>query len=52
MDKAFNLLKTVFIIGLIVYIIGLGISEEMLLSFIKEAGSKLSPYIIEILHLR
>lgn len=52
MDKAFNLLKTVFLIGLIVYLIGLGISEEALMKFIQEAGSKLSPYVIEILHLR
>ncbi len=52
MDKAFNFLKIVFIIGLIVYLIGLGISEEQLLKFIQDAGTKLAPYFIEILHLR
>lgn len=52
MDKAFNLLKIVFIISLIMYLIGLGISEEQLFAFIKTTGEKLSPYIIEILHLK
>jgi len=52
MDKAFNLIKTVFIIGLIVYIIGYGFSEEALMKILQDTGSKLTPYIIEILHLR
>lgn len=52
MDKAFNFLKIVFIISLIIYLIGLGISEEQLLSFIKTAGSRVAPYFIDILHLR
>lgn len=52
MDRAFDFLKIVFIISLIVYLIGLGISEEQLLNFVKITGSKLAPYFIEILHLR
>jgi len=33
MDKAFNLLKTVVLIGVIIYIIGFMISEEFIMDF-------------------
>lgn len=52
MTRAFNFIKIIFFITALVYLIGFAISDEFLKSFIKEAGSKLAPYGIEILHLR
>jgi len=52
MQKAFNLLKLTFFLGLIIYLIGSILQEEFLLKIIKGAGEKLAPYGIEIFHLR
>ncbi|MFZ8848149.1 MAG: hypothetical protein ACO2O4_02850 [Minisyncoccia bacterium] len=52
MDKAYNLIKTVILIGLIIYIIGFMVSEEFIMDIIKPLGEKLAPFGVKILHLR
>mgnify|MGYP001627192706 CR=1 FL=1 len=52
MGRAFNFIKIIFFFIAFVYLIGFAITDEFLRKFINEAGSKLAPYGIEILHLR
>lgn len=52
MDRAFDFIKIIIFLATLIYIIGFVISDEFLINFVKEGGSKLSPYGIEILHLR
>ncbi|GIW66260.1 MAG: hypothetical protein KatS3mg095_0158 [Candidatus Parcubacteria bacterium] len=52
MERAYNFLKIIFILISLIYILGFTISDDLLITTMKSIGSKLSPYVIEILHLR
>jgi len=52
MDKAFNLIKTVILIGAIIYLVGFMLSEEFIMDIVKPLGEKLAPFGVKILHLR
>ncbi|MCS7183795.1 MAG: hypothetical protein NZ866_00395 [Patescibacteria group bacterium] len=52
MERAFNFLRIIIFLTILIYLVGFVISDEFLNNFIKEVGPKLAPYGIEILHLR
>ena len=52
MDKAYNFIVKIIILMTVIYLLGFVISDDLLINIMKNIGYKLSPYTIEILHLR
>ncbi|GIW65879.1 MAG: hypothetical protein KatS3mg094_398 [Candidatus Parcubacteria bacterium] len=52
MDKAYNFILKIIILMTMIYLLGFVISDDLLINTMKDISSKLTPYTIEILHLR
>ncbi|MEK7673831.1 MAG: hypothetical protein AAB371_01370 [Patescibacteria group bacterium] len=52
MEKAWKVLVILFFVNLVIYVTGGFVYENFLVKFLEPASKKLSPYGVEILHLR